>query len=168
MTPGSFDPLAALAHLARHDVDFVLIGGLALRALGSNRVTNDIDICYSTDPENLRRLAAALEAMDARRITDLHPEGVETHVTGPYLERERMFAFMTIFGQLDCLASPAGIATYDELKAESRRTELGKVTAYLPTPAALRRMKTARGWPVDQMDLLILDEIERQDASAAD
>ena len=160
--PG-FDPLGAIEQLASHEVEFVLIGGMALRALGSNRVTNDTDVCYERTPENLRRLASALTAMNARRITDLHPEGVEADITVTYLEGEDMFAFMTDFGQLDCLANPAGIDTFADLKADSVPTKLGDVTAPLASPKALRRMKAARGWPVDQMDLLVLDELEGQD-----
>ena len=157
-----FDPLGAIGELARHEVEFVLIGGLAVRALGSNRVTNDTDICYERSPRNLERLASALTAMNARRITDLHPEGVQTVVTAPYLEREDMFAFMTDFGQLDCLASPAGVETFRELKQDSVATELGGVSIDLASPRALRRMKEARGWPVDRLDLLVLDEIQRR------
>lgn len=161
--PPVFDPLGAIEQLVRHDVEFVLIGGLAMRALGSNRVTNDIDICYHRTPENLGRLASALRAMAARRISDLYPEGVEVNITVSYLEREDMFAFMTNFGQLDCLASPAGIEGFGDLKAGSLATELGAVTAQIASPGALRRMKTARAWAVDQMDLLVLDEIEHQE-----
>lgn len=157
--PG-FDPLGAIAQLVRHDVEFVLIGGTAMRALGSNRLTNDTDICYERTADNLGRLASALISMNARRITDLHPEGVETDITVAYLERENMFAFMTDFGQLDCLASPAGIDAYDELKASSTRTDLGDVRAQIASLGALRRMKEARGSRVDKMDLLLLDELD--------
>ena len=41
-------------------VDFVVIGGVALTLRGSSRLTVDLDVCYSRDRENLRRLAAAL------------------------------------------------------------------------------------------------------------
>lgn len=157
-----FDPLRAIQELVRHEVEFVLIGGLAVRALGSNRVTNDTDICYERTTANLERLASALTAMNARRITDLHPEGIPTEPTRAYLEGEEMFAFMTDFGQLDCLSSPVGIETFAELKEDSVSTDLGGVNAYLASPKALRRMKQARDWPVDRMDLLVLDEIERQ------
>lgn len=137
-----------------------------MRAHGSNRVTNDTGICFERTSDNLDRLAAALTAMNARRITDLYPEGVETEVTKRYLEGEEMFAFMTDFGQLDCLAHPAGIDTFAQLKEDSLPTPLGSVTAHLASPEALRRMKRARGRPVDQMDLLVLDEIERQQRGA--
>ncbi len=45
---------ALLRTLEAGGVRFVLIGGLAMIALGSNHVTQDVDIVYARDPENLR------------------------------------------------------------------------------------------------------------------
>jgi hypothetical protein len=50
----------AIRTLCDAGVDFVVIGGLSATFHGSARVTYDLDICYSRDPENERRLAAAL------------------------------------------------------------------------------------------------------------
>ncbi|MGQ0655275.1 MAG: nucleotidyltransferase, partial [Betaproteobacteria bacterium] len=41
-------------------MEFVVVGGVAMVLRGSSRVTVDLDVCYSRDVENLRRLAAAL------------------------------------------------------------------------------------------------------------
>ena len=46
--------------LVEADVKFVLVGGLAARALGSSRLTDDFDICYDPTPENRERLATVL------------------------------------------------------------------------------------------------------------
>lgn len=56
----AFDPFAILRTLQRHDVEFLLIGGIAGVLHGSPTMTNDLSICHSRDPENLKRLAAAL------------------------------------------------------------------------------------------------------------
>ena len=50
----------AIQHLCDACVDFVVIGGWAAIFHGSAHVTSDLDICYSRDKENLRKLAAAL------------------------------------------------------------------------------------------------------------
>ena len=55
-----FDPRPILGVLARHQVRFVVIGGIAASLQGSTTITNDFDICYARDQENLGRLAAAL------------------------------------------------------------------------------------------------------------
>ena len=46
--------------LVRAKVRFVVIGGVAATIQGSSRFTNDIDICYDTDPENVARLVRLL------------------------------------------------------------------------------------------------------------
>lgn len=42
-------------------VEFVVIGGVAAIAHGARRSTLDLDIVPAPDPENLRRLAAAMD-----------------------------------------------------------------------------------------------------------
>lgn len=45
--------------LHRHQVDYVLIGGLAVALHGVERSTMDIDVCVVVSPGNLRQLVAA-------------------------------------------------------------------------------------------------------------
>src|SRR5436309_7741556 len=61
----SFDPLAVLCTLVRHEVRFVLIGGYAAAIRGSPVITGDVDICYARDDDNLEQLAAALGKLGA-------------------------------------------------------------------------------------------------------
>ena len=61
MTPGAFDPLRALRTLSRHEVRYVVIGGLGARLHGSPSVTNDTDVCYQRAPANV----AAIISSDA-------------------------------------------------------------------------------------------------------
>jgi hypothetical protein len=61
MRPLEADAIIACLH--RHDVRYVLIGGLAAILHGSPQVTFDADICPASGPENLERLAAALREM---------------------------------------------------------------------------------------------------------
>ena len=58
-----FDPRALLGVLDRHRVAFVVIGGLARVIEGTDEITRGVDITPSTKPENLRRLAEALEEL---------------------------------------------------------------------------------------------------------
>lgn len=62
---GPFDPEKILRVLAQHGVRFVLIGATAARLQGFPRMTADADITPATDPENLARLAAALNSKRA-------------------------------------------------------------------------------------------------------
>jgi hypothetical protein len=46
--------------LAGADVEFIVVGGVAARAHGSARLTNDLDVLYRRTPENMNRLVTAL------------------------------------------------------------------------------------------------------------
>jgi len=61
-----FDPVSMLRVLERHQVDYILIGGLAATLHGSPLRTGDVDICPRAELDNLERLAAALTEMEAR------------------------------------------------------------------------------------------------------
>ncbi len=70
------DPERIVRVLAKHGVDYVLIGALAARLQGFPRLTADADITPARDPENLERLAAALRELDAHVYTEATPEGL--------------------------------------------------------------------------------------------
>ena len=59
------DLAALLAVLRTHDVDFVLIGGIAAVAHGSPFPTEDVDITPLSTKDNLERLSGALTELDA-------------------------------------------------------------------------------------------------------
>ena len=47
---------ALLQRLTEGEVDFVVIGGVAVILQASPRFTKDLDICYASEQENLDRL----------------------------------------------------------------------------------------------------------------
>jgi hypothetical protein len=51
---------AAFRVLVEGGVEFIVVGGVAARAHGSARLTNDLDVVYRRTAENVARLAAAL------------------------------------------------------------------------------------------------------------
>lgn len=63
---GDFDPAKMLSKLSGAGVDFLLIGGMAAVLHGDAGVTFDLDIVPAHDAENLKRLAVALRALEAR------------------------------------------------------------------------------------------------------
>ena len=61
----SFRPLAILRILLRHQVDFVIVGGVAGSLAGSPVATADLDLVYATESENIKRLLGALRELNA-------------------------------------------------------------------------------------------------------
>ena len=74
--PPEFHPKEILRVLARNEVAFVVIGGLAATLHGSEYVTFDIDITPERTEDNLARLSAALREIHARVWTQSEPGGL--------------------------------------------------------------------------------------------
>jgi hypothetical protein len=111
-----FRAIEMLRVLAQHDVEYVLIGGLAAILHGSPTFTNDADICPRQTRENLERLAAALCDMGARIRTDAEPDGLPFACDAEFLERMKMVNLQTEYGWFDISFTPGGFDRgYDQL-----------------------------------------------------
>jgi hypothetical protein len=127
--PGGIDPdrQALLDVLTRHRVAFVLIGGAAIQSHGLRYDTQDIDITPDAEPENLSRLAGALNELDCRLVTD--PADTESWVALPpdYFTPRGLLAasvwnLATRHGQLDLTFTPSGFpGGYRDLTARATR-----------------------------------------------
>lgn len=112
MTP---DPLALLGVLARHEVDFVVIGGVAVQAYGHPRTTRDLDVMVDTTPANAQRIADALAELDAAHRGD----GVDDlpSPTDPATIQAGASLFLqTRHGLLGVMPEPAGAPPYSQLR----------------------------------------------------
>jgi hypothetical protein len=98
------DAYQLVAALIGHDVDFVVIGGVALQAHGHVRTTLDLDIVAAWTPENIRRLAPALRELDAKlRRVDADLLGLDLSDPETLLGRGN-FLMHTRHGTRDVLA----------------------------------------------------------------
>ena len=62
-----FDYKSLVETLVTNQVEFVLIGGLAMIFHGSAHVTGDVDVCYHRTPDNIEKLTDALAPLRAFR-----------------------------------------------------------------------------------------------------
>jgi predicted nucleotidyltransferase len=156
--PDTDTPLDAeriLRSLAEHEVDYVLIGGLAVQTHGHVRTTNDADLIPAPDPANLGRLAAALQALDARI---LNPGEEETEIDAKMLPRATIWQFASREGGIDVMHEVPGGRTYEELSERALRVRLGNVEVPVVGLDDLSQMKLARGRPVDLADVASLTD----------
>jgi hypothetical protein len=158
--PKPFDPIAALQALDRQRVTYLVIGALARVLQGSDELTDGLDIVPSTNDENLRRLALALEDLNARRANG-QPPALETDLAqAPVLELE------TDAGELKIVPEPTGTRGYDDLRRSAGREPLGR--GLRPSVASigdLARMLAALDREQDREPLHTLHrliELERQ------
>lgn len=110
-----FDPVATLRVLTAHEVDFVVVGGVAARLRGAPILTQDVDVSPAMNDRNLANLAGALEELDARLRTKPEPEGVPFPFDPHLLKSATVWTMVTRYGDLDLVISPAGTAGYPDL-----------------------------------------------------
>jgi hypothetical protein len=113
-----FDPYELLGSLQSRNVAFVVIGAFARVVRGTRELTNGIDIAPAMRDENLARLEAALEDVDARRA-DAVPLDLRKL-------REPVVEFETRAGELKLVPEPAGTGGYDDLRRRADREPLGR------------------------------------------
>lgn len=99
-----------------HHVDFVVIGGIAAIVHGNPRTTFDVDVIAALEAENLRRLAAALVALNAR-IWGIDRDHTGMDPTDPDdLALGGNWVLVTDAGRLDIMSAAEGAAPYDQLR----------------------------------------------------
>jgi len=150
-----FSPRALLRRLVEGGVDFVVIGGVAAVARGSAQFTQDLDIAYAPDQENLDRLGAVLVELGARLrgVTD----DVPFIPDGRTLKRTRVLTLDTPIGLLDLLAQPDGAPDYRRLRERATGETIAGVVVHIASLDDLIAMKKAAGRP---KDLVAVEELE--------
>ncbi len=154
-----FDPEAILAALERHDVRYVLIGGLAATLHGSPHLTTDVDITPSTDAKNLARLADALDDLDARLRVENEPGGVAFERSAEALAGAIIWNLVTRCGDLDITLVPAGTSGFDDLKRDAIEIRIREIHVVVASLADVIRSKEAAGREKDQLTLPTLRRI---------
>jgi hypothetical protein len=157
----------ALRVLAGAGVEFIVVGGVAGRAHGSARLTNDLDILYRRTPENIARLAAALAPHQP--YLRGAPRGLPFRWDADTIRRGLNFTLTTTFGDLDVLGEITGGGGYDALASRSSTIAAFGVEPRCLDLAALIEVKRAAGRPKDLEAIAELEALlEERDAGAAD
>lgn len=154
-----FHLVALLKALAEGGVDFVVVGGIAAVAHGSPQITQDLDIAYAGDDENLARLGAVLVGLGAtlRGVA----ESVPFVPDGRTLRGTRMLTLDTREGRLDVLAEPEGSGGYARLRAHAIEAEVAGAAVRIAGLEDLVAMKKAAGRPKDRIYVEELEAIRR-------
>jgi hypothetical protein len=150
-----FRPTTLIGALVRAEVDFVVIGGVAVVIQASPRFTRDLDISYAADTANLERLGGLLVAVNARL------RGVEDDV--PFipdartLRHAQMLTLTTRDGDLDLLVDPPGSPGYPALRRNADIVDLDGDAVRVASLEDLIEMKREAGRPQDRMDIESLE-----------
>lgn len=114
--------LHALQKFEESKCEFIVVGGLAAVLRGAPIQTYDIDLVYSRSPENIRRLLAVLESLDA--VFRTQPER-RLRPTVSHLSGSGHLNLLTRSGPLDLLATIGRNLGYEDLIQQSSEMEIG-------------------------------------------
>jgi hypothetical protein len=120
MNPTDFK--AILQVLAELGAENLIVGGVAAVLQGATVTTFDLDVVHSRSAENLPRVLAALQALDA-----IYREQAERRLRPDlsHLSSARHQLLLTRFGPLDLLGTITGGRAYETLLPHTVELEIG-------------------------------------------
>jgi hypothetical protein len=155
----AFRPDEILGVLERHGVQYVVIGGLAAALHGAGTVTFDVDVVPESSLDNLTRLSAALDELDARIRVSGIAGGLDFDHDAQSLGSMETINLVTNHGDFDITFRPSGVTTFSEWDNHAEDTEALGVHFRLASLADVIQSKEAAGRPKDQITLPVLREL---------
>lgn len=155
-----------LVTLADARVDFIIVGGVAARAHGSARITQDVDLAYSRTADNIARLVSALAPYEP--YPRGAPRGLPFEWSVATVRAGLNFTLTTTLGDIDLLGDIAGGGTYDELLPHTIMPTIFRRPIRIIDLPWLIHVKRAAGRPKDfeviaELEALA-EEIDRLDS----
>lgn len=136
-------------------LEFVVIGGAAMHLQGSAYVTWDVDFCYSRTPQNIKRLAAALEPYHP--VLRGAPANLPFNFDARTIAQGMNFTLTTDLGDLDFLGEVTGLGAYTDVRAAADIQIIHGMRIAVLSLVGLIKSKKAAGRP---KDLYVLPELE--------
>jgi predicted nucleotidyltransferase len=149
----------ALTVLAKHGVEYVLVGGAAVVAHGSTLMTQDLDILYRVTAENVHRLLAAFEELDAYVFNDSR----KLRFQFDHLNNHGHHLTDTKAGRIDALGSLGlkGDVLYEHLLSDAVQLDVFGVQILCISLDKLISVKRELGRPRDQAAVLELESLKK-------
>lgn len=141
----------AITSLAENNVEYVIVGGVAITLHSSGYITQDLDFCYSRTRENIHRLFNALFQFAPQPRN--WPEGLPFIFDESTLRNGTNFTFDTSIGAIDLLGGVKGIGDYPEALANCVEYTIYGASVKAFTLDALIISKTAADRPKDHLVL---------------
>lgn len=158
MTPEPLRLRQLLERLIAAEIDFVLVGGLAVNAWGYLRGTRDVDVVPDPSPENLARLAALLEELGGK--VEVGGRKLASGAVSAFLKAGDRTLVVTELGEVDVLQGLPQVPAFAALAAEAKEVDLDGVSVRVCSLEHLLAMKRAGDRPRDRDDLEALEDAQ--------
>jgi len=165
------DVLAILRVLIEHEVDFVVIGGVAVARHGFVRATKDVDIVPDPARASLGKLLGALSELEAEPLAlqDFRHEELALELTLDSLALGGNWDLATKYGRLDVMQYIEGALEaredYLRLRREAVASDMEFGTVLFAGYHELLDLKQLAGRDVDLTDIRALREARGDTAS---
>lgn len=144
-----------LAELNRDEVEFLVIGGVAVGFHGYVRATKDVDIVPAPDPANLLRLARLLRRLDAQieGAEEFEQEELPDPLDPEVLGQGGNWVLRTRLGRFDIMQWIGEDALWERLAPSAVEAEVDGLTIRVVSYDDLVALKEMAGRPEDLTDL---------------
>ena len=158
-SPGHADVGELLRRLADAGVEFIVVGGAAAVLHGAPITTEDLDIVHRRSPENVSRLRALLDELDARvrELANRRLPPQESALLG-----DGHVLLSTRLGPLDCLGTLIDGRGFEELVSHSESIKDEGVEFLVVDLPTLIELKTKTGRAKDRLMLPVLVALVEQ------
>lgn len=148
LLPPEFGEL--LAELNRDNLDYVVVGGVAVNLLGFERMTNDVDVLVPARRDHAQAIRRCLDRLGATRIDGSPlPAGL---FDGEHHVRAR-----TNLGIIDFIPEGEGVLAYACVARDAQPAELHGVVVPRASAAHMAALKRLADRPKDRQDLAMLE-----------
>ena len=150
--------------LDRHDVEYLVVGGVAAQGYGAARLTKDFDCLVRHELANLDRLAAAMRELGARLraegLSDEESKALPVQMDGKMLARNEISTWRTDAGDFDVLINipdrNGRRLSYEDLAG---RAVIVQGTGFAVRAAALEDIIASKEWANRRKDQDALPEL---------
>ena len=149
-----------LKRLSEHEVEFVIVGGIAATVHGSVRFTADLDVCAPLDQPNVTRIINALRGLNPR--FRFRPDKMRMWEEPERFKSFKNLNLLTDWGVLDILGEVSGVGTYQQVAALAAPADLGGVVCKVLDLDALIAAKRAANRPKDRAAIPELEVIRER------
>lgn len=139
--------------LAKHNVEYIIIGGVSAVLQGAPVTTFDLDVVHNRDEDNLNRLLEALQELNAyyrtKRDKRIEPNLSRLALPGHHL-------LLTDAGPLDILGTVGEGQDYQDLLDDIAQIEIEEMTLQLQGLQSVIELKEYLGRDKDKAVIPIL------------
>lgn len=145
--------MAVLKAFYEHEVEYILVGGLAVIFHGVSRVTKDLDFFVKRNPQNIEKLKRALQTVfDDESITEITDDELVEYPLIRYGTPQNYY--------IDIIDRIGEAFHYDDLEYEIIESQ--GIPVRVATLETLIKMKNSTIRIKDRADaLLLMEELER-------